>query len=205
MKTQPLRRWPVFIIGIAVLGILIGIGLISDVHAQAGKKIVKLAGVVKPQLKFTAPKVGQQDIRFGENFDTEPDWIKNLSFKLESISGKRIVFLNVNITFPESRLTGSTLSYRVDFGQRPGSPPPVNSRPMLLEPGETLNVSLDEEKDKISRFVGERLPFESIHEVELETYFVIFDDKTGWFAGTFVRQSPADPKKYNPIETEPQQ
>ena len=69
--------------------------------------------------------------------------------------------------------------------------------------GETLEVSLEKEKDRIYKFVNARQPIVSIQKVELEIGFIIFEDKTAWTAGTFLRQDPNNPDRYNPIETEP--
>jgi len=201
MKSQKLFSWLGLVTISAILGYLLGLGInasISSVNAQSDKKVIKLAKTAKPQLKFAEVKVGQQDRKFDESFDAEPEWVKNLSFKLENTSGKPIVFLQVNVNFPETRLSGNLMSYGVSFGQRPDSKLKHN-KPMLLMPGETLEVTLDKEKDKIYKFVYERLPIESIQKVELEIGFIIFEDKTAWTAGTFLRQDPNNPNRYNPI------
>lgn len=207
MKLQQLRSWLAFMIGAAVLGVLIGSGVkifILDVQAQSERKTVKLARTIRPQLKFSDFKIGQQTRKFEESFDAEPDWVKNLSFKLENISNKRIVFLRVNVNFPETRLTGNLMSYPISFGQRPNSKIKANNPPMLLKPGETLEISLEKEKDKIYKFVSERQPIETIHKVELEIGFIIFEDKTAWLAGTFMQQDLDNPDRYIPIKDEPQ-
>lgn len=205
MRIQHLRYWPAFINGIAIISILIGFGVILDVQAQSDKKTVKLADTIRPQIKFSDIKIGQQDIKLGEDFDTGPDWIKNLTFKLENISGKRIVFLIVNVNFPQTRLTGNLMSYGINFGLRPDSKFRQTNPPMLLKPAEILEVSLDREKERIYKFVNERQPIESIQKIELETGFIIFEDRTAWLAGSFLRQDSGDPDLYKHIEDEPQQ
>lgn len=74
---------------------------------------------------------------------------------------------------------------------------------MLLMPSEILKISLDKEKDKIYKFVNERQPIESIQKVELEIGFIVFEDKTAWTAGNFLRQDPNDPNRYNNIGSQP--
>jgi hypothetical protein len=46
-------------------------------------------------------------------------------------------------------------------------------------------------------------PIELIQKVELEIGFIIFEDKTDWTAGSFLRQDPNNPDRYNPIGSEP--
>jgi len=170
-----------------------------SVYAQNEKKTITLARTIKPQLKFAEPKVGQQDRKFEESFNAEAEWVKSLSFKLENISGKPIIYLQVNVNFPETRATGNLMSYGVSFGERPGLKL-KDSKPIMLMPGETLEVVLDKEKDKIYKFVNERQPLESIQKVELEIGFIIFEDKTAWSAGSFLRQDSVNPNRYNPIK-----
>jgi hypothetical protein len=176
-----------------------------DAYAQNDKKTVKLAQTGTPQVKFKDLKVAQRDLKLDEDFDAESEWVKNLSFKLENTSDKRIVFLRVNVNFPETRLTGDLMSYPINFGRRPGSKIKTKNPPMLLKPGETLEISLEEEKDRIYKFVNERQPIETIQKVELEIGFIIFEDKTAWSAGTFKQQDPDNPDRYIPIKDEPQQ
>lgn len=207
MKIQQLRIWLALTTGVALLGCLIDLGSetsLFDAHAQSDKKTVKLAKTIRPQLKLTNLKVAQQDIKFGESFDAEADWVKNLSFKLENISDKKILYIRVNVNFPETRLTGYMMSYQVSFGQRPDSKLKQINPPMLLKPGEILEVSLDKEKDRIYNFVGERQPIELIREVELEMGFILFEDRTAWSVGSFMRQDPDNPDRYIPIENETQ-
>lgn len=206
MKFKKLSSWLGLVTIAVILGYLIGLGVensVKSVQAQSEKKIIELADTIKPQLKFTEVKVGQQDRKFDESFNAEAEWVKNLSFKLESISDKPIVFLQVNVNFPETRSTGNLMSYGVSFGQRPGLNLKQHNKPMLLMPGKTVEVSLDKEKDRIYKFVNERQPIESIQKVELEIGFIIFEDKTAWTAGTFLRQDPNNPNRYNPIESDP--
>ena len=172
------------------------------IYAQNEQKIIKLAPSINPQLKFSEAKVGSQDRKFGESFNAEADWVKNLSFKLESIADKPIVYLQVNVNFPETRATGNLMSYGINFGQRPDSKFKQPNKPMLLKPSETLEVSLGKEKDKITKFINERQPIESILKVELEIGMIIFEDKTAWNAGTFLRQDTNNPDRYNPIGSE---
>jgi hypothetical protein len=173
----------------------------STVYAKSEKKTIKLSFSRNPQLKFTDVKVGQRNQKLDENFDAENDWVKNPFFKLKNISGKSIVFMTVNVNFPETRATGNLMSYSVTFGQRPGSKI-TNREPMLLKPDEIIDVSLDKEKGKIYKFVNSRQPIELIQTVELENGFIVFDDKTAWSAGAFMHQDPNNPDRYNPIETE---
>ncbi len=204
MKSKKLFGWLEFVTLSVVLCSLIGLNIknsIIKVQAQSEKKTIKLARTINPQLKITEVKVGQQERKFNESFDAESDWVKHLSLNLENISGKPIVYLTVNVNFPETRLTGNMMSYPMTFGQRPGSKI-KNREPMVLKPDETLQVSLEKEKEKIYKFINGRQPIELIQTVELEIGFIVFEDKTAWAAGTFLRQDTNNPDRYIPAESE---
>ncbi len=171
---------------------------VLKVNGQNEKKTITLARSINPQLKITEIKVREQIQTLNESFEAEADWVKDLSFKLENISDKPIVYLRVNVNFPETRATGNLMSYGVAFGQRPGSKLKQTSPLILLKKGETLDVFLEKEKEKIYKFINERQPVESIKKVELEISFIIFEDKTAWSVGTFMRQDPENPDRYNP-------
>lgn len=179
-------------------------GIIS-VNAQNDNKIVQLAYSNKPQLKITEVKLGRQSVELGELFKAETYWIENLSFKLENISKKPIVFLQVNVNFSETGLTGNLMSYGIYFGQRPDSKFKSNRESFLLKPDENLEIFLNKEITKIYKFITQRQPIETINKIELEIGFIIFEDKTAWTAGSFLRQDSANPDRYNPIGTNPQQ
>ena len=185
------------ILSVVILGL-------TNVYAQDSKKIVRLAPTINPQLKFSDVKIGEKSVSLDEDFDAGNNWIENLSFNLENVSDKPIVFLNVNLNFPETRTTGNLMSYGKSFGLRPGSKLKSSNEPMVLKPGETLKVVLDNEKDRIYKFINERQPVQTIHKIELEIGFVIFEDKTAWTAGAFLRQDVNDSDRYVPIKIETQ-
>jgi hypothetical protein len=212
IKEKSMKSKSLFILlGLAAFasftGYLLGIenALITTVKAQNAEKIVELAPTINQQLRFSKVKVNQQPVEFGKYFEADVNWIENLTFNLENISDKPIVYLQFNIKFPETITTGLLMSYGKSFGQRPDSKFKSKNEPILIKPGETLEVSLDKEEGRIYKFVNERQPIETIHKIELEIALIIFEDKTAWSSGTFLRQDPNNPDRYNPIESEPQQ
>ena len=202
MKSLKLSNWFVLATILFALTALLMAGIkYSDVsvQAQSEKKTVTVARTANSQLEFSDLKVGLQNRNSGEGFDSDPEWVKDLSFNLKNSSDKSIVYLKVNINFPETRSTGNLMSYGINFGARPGLQSKFNT-PLSLKPGETLEIALDKEKEKLYKFLSGRQPIESIKKVELEIGYIIFEDKTAWTAGTFLRQDPANPSRYNPVD-----
>lgn len=206
MRYKQLVSWLGFITLGVVTGFLIGSGITYfNVSAQilGDKKVIKPADTLDPQVKFSGLKVGGRERTLGEKFDAGAEWLKDISFNMQSIADKPIVFLQVNVNFPETRATGNLMSYTMLFGEMPGRKH-RGSKPMMLRPNETIEVLLSSEIEKISKFIKERQPIETINQVELEIGFVVFDDKTGWNAGYRVQPDENNPGRYKPIDKKPQ-
>lgn len=202
MKIQRLSRRFCILKGLTVFGCLILFFTetsVIDVRAQNAEKTISLAYLRKPQLNLKDVKVGQNSRKFDESFDEDEDWLKRLSFNLENISGKPIVFLTVNVNFPETRSTGPMMSFPINFGQRPGSIH-RQQKPLLLKRKEVLEVQLSESYENIVKFISERQPIGTIGKVELEIFFIVFEDGIAWNAGSFMKQDPDNPNRYTPIE-----
>lgn len=149
-------------------------------------------------VEFADLKVDGLERFDGEAFEAGPDWVKDLSFKVRNTSGKPIIFIQVNVNFPETHATGNLMSYTINFGVMPGSKA-TGGKPFLLESNEAIEVALASEIQKIAKFVGERRSLASINKVQLEIGFVVLNDKTAWSAGTFLRQDPNNPTRWLPI------
>lgn len=202
-----------------VFGCVAGLGiekLITIVQAQDDRKTITLTPALNPQFKFTDSKVGEQAIGLietthpkhkwlkipkGEVFNAEPDWIKNLSFKIESISKKPITLVQVNVDFPETRATGPMMSYAFSFGELPDRKI-TGSKPILIMPGEILEVSLNKEMEKIKKFMSGREPVEAIQKIELEIRHIGFEDNTVWNMGEFYQRDPDNPRKLIRIDNQ---
>ncbi|HEX8565775.1 MAG TPA: hypothetical protein VF648_08895 [Pyrinomonadaceae bacterium] len=188
---------------------LIGVGIngwTPVVHAkqensQEQEKIVKLAYSHKPIIKISELKVSGKARKFDESFSEDGDWLRDFSFKLENKSGKRIVYLQVNVNFPETRATGNMMSFPIVFGQFPDIDNQSKHPPLLLNQDNALEVSLNKEYDKLAKFINARSPIEFMRKVELEIGFVVFDDKTAW-SGSYLRQDPNNPRRYIGIESD---
>jgi hypothetical protein len=197
--------------GAVVLGYSIGLGINGwtlDVQAgqetkQDNEKVVKLAYSHKPIIKISEPKVSEKAVKFGESFDEDENWLKNLSFKLENKSGKPIIYMELSVNFPETRATGNMMSYGVTVGQRPGLEIHRNKTQLLWKPNDNLGVSLKNEYGKLTKFINGRQSINSIKKVELEIGLIVFEDKTAW-AGEFMKEDPNKPGSYIGIDSNPQ-
>ena len=165
-------------------------------RVQRRERIIEKAFTRNEVVEFTEIKVSQNAVTPGKAFDADDEWLNKVFVKVRNISKKPIVFLEVGFDFPETKATGSEMSYRVAFGQRPGSRFLQNHDPIFMLPGDSLDTPLDKDYTKLKSFVERRHRIIDIHKLELSVVFVIFADRTGWAAGNFYRQDPNDPDHY---------
>jgi hypothetical protein len=167
---------------------------------QAPQKVIEKARTVNEVVQFSEIKVSQKSVEFGKTFDDDDDeWAGKIFLKVKNISEKPIVYVAVNINFPETRATGSMMSFPVMLGQLPGSKFRQFHDPISLPPGESLEIPVRQNYAQMKSFVEERMPFRNIGKVELEIGFVVFADKTAWAAGGFKRQNANNPDRYDSI------
>ena len=169
---------------------------VKGASPQGHRKVVEEAFSSNPQVRVTKMKVGSEQRRFKEEFDESDDWPKRLAFEFESVAVKPIVYLQINLSFPETKSSGNLMSYPLTFGLRPGFTDPSTSRPLRLLSGERLDITVDEHYEKLRRFLERRHAMKDIHRAQIEVGFIIFEDGTAWAAGDFLRPDPNDPKRY---------
>ncbi len=158
-----------------------------------------------PVVEIAEIKVSQKAVELGKSFDEDDDWLNRTFLKVKNISNKPIIYLAVNVNFPETRATGGMMSYPIVFGQMPGSKFPQKQDPMFMMSGDTLEIPLTKHYAKIKSFVERRHRIAYIHKAELEIGFVVFADKTAWMAGEYLRQDPNDPDHFINVGDRPPQ
>jgi hypothetical protein len=165
-------------------------------QGQGKERVIEKAFTRNEVVEFTEIKVSQNAVTPGKAFDADDDWLNTVFLRIENSSEKSIVYLEINFNFPETRSTGSMMSYRISFGLRPGSKFPQKHDPIFMLPGDTLEIPLDKHYTDLKSFIERRHRIRDIHKLELEIGFVIFADKTCWAAGNFCRQDPNDPDHF---------
>jgi hypothetical protein len=163
------------------------------------KAFTRSAAVVE----ISEVRVSQKQVQLGKSFDEDDEWLNKVALKVKNISRKPIVYLQINLNFPETRGPASMMSYPLVFGQMPGSKFPQRKDPMFMLPGDTIEIPLDKEYTRIKSFIEHRQPITNICKTELEIGFVVFADKTAWAAGDFLRQDPNDADHYINIGDRP--
>ena len=99
---------------------------------QSPQKSIEEAFAFKPQVRISKIKTGEIERQFKKEFDESEDWPKRLSIEVQSIAAKPIVYMELNLNFPETRATGNLMSFTVRLGVRPDLNFPSDNEPLRL-------------------------------------------------------------------------
>lgn len=162
------------------------------------KSLQKLESYPNEPLEIVDIKAANKTVSLGEQFSGDDDWLKNASFKVKNVSGKDIIYIEIDLNFPETKASGSEMSYRLKLGHRPAAHD-VNP-PLLLRTNEEAVLGLEGSRyEQLVKFLQERYPISAIRKASIRIGFVIFLDGTGWSGGLFHRRDPNNPNRYLPV------
>ena len=105
----------------------------KGVFAQAPRKSVSkgivLRNIEKDPVRISNIRVASTPHRFEEEFDANNDWLRSLSFDVENKSDRAIIYLEVALSFPETKSSGNEMAFTIYRGNRPGSSNPQKGKP----------------------------------------------------------------------------
>jgi len=149
-------------------------------------------------LESTETVLPNEGIRSNE-FDADPDWLKDFTISVKNVSTKTITYVNVNLTFPEVTWHGVPILHQFFIGVDKDK---KFSRPELrLAPNESLDIPVTTALDEI-KTMAKKLdagsPVENVSKVLVEFHAALFDDETYFEAGEMWRRNadPNDPQKW---------
>ena len=158
---------------------------VVEYHAMPGQP-VELVNVA----------VAGKDIRFNESFVDGEEWLKSLRFTLKNTYNKPITYVELYLTFPETRATGNIMLSTLKFGKskriRVKSEDPEE---FLLPDGEATLKFSPEKYANLKDFLERRHAITSLHKITIQVAEVQFADHTYWAGGSWFRIDPSDPKK----------
>ena len=167
---------------------------------QSNKKtIVSPPTIVKYPVAITIKHRGQQ-MKPNEEFDGATDWVKDLTLTVTNTSGKTITHLAIHLIFPETATAeqSSTALHQIELGVHPDVP--SNRAPLILRPGDSIEVTLGNEYADIKKLVEKRVSIDKINTVTLRLQSAMFDDGTEFYAGELYRRDPNNPRRWIPIK-----
>lgn len=143
-------------------------------------------------IEIIETKVKTKDVKLGEGFEADPDWLKYVVFKVKNKSDRAITFLQIDLDFPETKLTaGAIMMHQLFFGQRSDFKFTLNNPPLYVKPNETIEISLEKEYDKIKALIEiKESSVENINKLTIRTSEIVFEGGTLYAGGMFFRRNP---------------
>jgi hypothetical protein len=158
----------------------------------------------KEPLRIKAIKGKKGDVNISKKFLDDNDWLKGLTFRLENISDKNIVFVRLEVEFPRSDdVPPLVFDLQYGAGLLPNDSPPAN--PVIpIKPGEDVVLSLsDADYEALQHLLGGLKYPQSIKHAILDINMVIFDDGIMWNIGRLMKRDPNNPRHWRGIENFP--
>lgn len=184
--------------------ILIATCLLVTSFAQEAERTVKRKIWSNEPIEIQAVKINGTKVDFNQVFLANNDWFSGLTVSVKNISNKNIVFINLAVIFPPPDESTEAARKQLFYGQAPlaagetdDEPPPINQPP--LTPTATATLILDDYSDTRS-FLSESDQPQSIKEVQIEVWEVIYDDGTMWTGEELHRRNPNNPDEWIKIE-----
>jgi hypothetical protein len=170
-----------------------GFGRVQSAQERS-RRFDKSESYSNEPLQITDIKLGTKRVRLGEDFGGTDDWLKTAELTLKNVSGKDIVFVEVDLNFPETKSSGNEMSFPIRLGTRPG---PADSPTIVLPHNHEATLALDEKHyQRLVQFIEHRHPISFVGRVVVNVGFVIFADGTAWSGGSFFRRDPNNPNRY---------
>jgi hypothetical protein len=177
--------------------------------AQAQRKSVSkgvvLRNIEQDPIKISNIQVAAAARRFEEEFDANDDWLKTLSFEVENNFNRPIIYLQISLSFPETKSSGNEMAFIIYRGNRPGDADPHQRENFLLAPGTKEPISMAESYDRLSRFLQTRHSIQRINRIEMGIELAVFDNETAWGGGEFFVRDPNRVGVYVPVTKPPAQ
>jgi tetratricopeptide (TPR) repeat protein len=155
--------------------------LISPDHSRDAVKVIKITANGEPihPGRRRIPEIP------GKRFAAGDDWIRNLSFVLKNLTSLNIVFVSIDVGFPEA----AEYTFNIKLGQVPSPAvaayfnrpraviPTGTGHPLQFGPGQEIPISLSAFADAIKEEIEVRMPFSNVTKCSIVVDHVYFEDK----------------------------
>jgi hypothetical protein len=155
--------------------------LISPDHSRDAVKVIKITANGEPihPGRRRIPEIP------GKRFAAGDDWIRNLSFVLKNLTSLNIVFVSIDVGFPEA----AEYTFNIKLGQVPSPAvaayfnrpraviPTGTGHPLQFGPGQEITISLSVFADAIKEKIEARMPFSNVTKCSIVVDHVYFEDK----------------------------
>lgn len=151
---------------------------------------------VKDIIEMTEIKVKGKPITPTKPFIASGNWLNRLTVKVKNTTSKPVAYIDISLSFPETKVGEGTLGWSITYGQKPNLGKSLLS-PNIVESQEIVELRLNKDDyKKLQEFVKERISATNINNVYIRIREVIFADGIRWINGYLVRRDPQNPRKW---------
>jgi len=141
-------------------------------------------------------------------FQADGDWVQNLTIYLLNRTYRNIVFVTLNLGFPETGDGHTTpqRTFTLQLGRIPKEAPagqrpqPPGWRPILFRAHQTLAIHLGDYIERIRSDVEQRIPLAVATKLAVHLSPFFFDNGMEWYAGAYAVPDPDDPGKVRHLD-----
>lgn len=173
-------------------------GWTNPLGQNSRKTVVRPVTLSKEPIEIAIKHRGAL-IKANQEFDADADWVTNLVIKITNKSQHPITFIDLDVTFPETRafLGGKVALHQVMLGLEPESKEP--RAPLRLLPNDSIEVALSGQIDRIKALMKNKQPsLDSVNQILIRLQQVIFEDGTLYSGGEVYKRNtdPNDSHKW---------
>jgi hypothetical protein len=165
---------------------------------QDKETIIKKESYPNEPIELVALRIKEKQVRVSESFAGDRDWYKNISLSAKNISGKTIVYLELELEIPESGTMERPVVIPFVFGELPTEASSIINMPASkrILPNEIRKLELtDSMKDFITNHLMNH-NVDMVSEAKLNIVLVVFDDGLAWKNGQTLQQNPRNPREW---------
>lgn len=145
-------------------------------------------------------KLRENAVNLNKLFDGDDEWIRDISFKIKNRSTKNITYVGLNLVFSDTSSGDPGMVRQLRFGKRTeGSGSGPANQPLLLKPGDLLDVSIPAQYQSLKKFIEMKKQVKSINKVTISVYLVLFEDGMKWDVGNFYLPDASEPFGFRKI------
>lgn len=158
---------------------------------QVAQNVVEYHPMPNQPVELVSIVVANKDIKFNESFVDGEEWLKNLSFTIKNTYNNPITYVELYLTFPETRATGNLMLYPLKFGKSKRSRVQLEDPEEFLLPNSVATLKFSPNRySRLKDFLEKRHAITSLHKITIQVADVEFADDTYWFGGSWFRIDP---------------
>jgi len=167
---------------------------------QSDEKVIEVKEFSNKPFEISDLSVKEVNILPGQKFNVRTvaeseGWLDNLRFNIKNKWDKQIIFIKIDLEFPETLAPGRPLMKdKLDIGIHPQATGNAKrfGKPLALNPGEKFTYTLSEQwLTQIKRFLEQGgFQLANLNKAVIRISNIFFDDGTAWAEGDWYRHNP---------------